>query len=42
MPGANPTLGNSAAAPSERYGGGMRTRGVSGREDPRWNGRPRY
>jgi hypothetical protein len=41
MPGANPALGNSAAAPSERYGG-MRTRGVSGREDPRWNGRPRH
>jgi hypothetical protein len=41
MPGANPRLGNSAAAPSDRYGGRMRTAPVSGREDPRWNGSPR-
>jgi hypothetical protein len=38
MPGANPRLGNSAAPPSDRYGGGMRTAPVRGREDPRWNG----
>jgi len=38
MPGANPALGNTAAPPSDRYGDGMSTAPVSGREDPRWNG----
>jgi hypothetical protein len=38
MPGARRTLGNTAASPSERYGGKMRSSNVSRQQDPRWNG----